>query len=181
MSPRSRNASMHLGMAAQEREAREGWQRDRLHHETRADELEQEHRRVRMEVSQLSLQPHTAGFFGEPEPEEELPPTPCSPRRDPPLRIWVGSWNAAVNEIGCEDLRDDPQRTFAAWVPPDKDVYVMGLQEGSSEEDGEYFYVRCLPSCPRPSPSAPRGPGPSKARGAGGSSPTLPKYICLIN
>jgi hypothetical protein len=61
----------------------------------------------------------------------------------PPARIWVGSWNTAVAEAEDPDLVPGGRRTihtFDQFVPPDCDVYIMGLQEGSPEHDGEYFF-----------------------------------------
>jgi hypothetical protein len=68
-----------------------------------------------------------------------------------PVRIWVGSWNTAVNECNCEELcgpmesctPEALQRmldTFARFVPTDCEIYIMGLQEGSPDCEGEYFF-----------------------------------------
>ena len=92
----------------------------------------------------------------EPEPEPELPPLrPAAEAEDadedPRARIWVGSWNTAVKEGSCADLcgpvdsftHGALQRTldtFAQFVPRDCDIYIMGLQEGSPEHEGEYFF-----------------------------------------
>ena len=89
----------------------------------------------------------------EPEPEPEPQPSgggllqrTISAFGDadaPPARIWVGSWNTAVAEVEDPDLVPGGRRTihtFDQFVPPDCDVYIMGLQEGSPEHDGEYFF-----------------------------------------
>jgi hypothetical protein len=68
-----------------------------------------------------------------------------------PVRIWVGSWNTAVNEGNCAELcgpvescTPDALRrtldTFARFVPTDCELYIMGLQEGSPDHEGEYFF-----------------------------------------
>lgn len=66
-------------------------------------------------------------------------------------RIWVGSWNTAVNEASCAELcgpvdsctpeaLERTLNTFACFVPTDCEIYIMGLQEGSPDQQGEYFF-----------------------------------------
>eukprot|EP01044_Picomonas_judraskeda_P028279 COSAG03_NODE_9329_length_729_cov_0.909524_1_plen_121_part_01 len=82
----------------------------------------------------------------EPEPEPELLSRTVSASggvgdddESPPARIWVGSWNTAVNEVNCAELcgpldactPDALQRTletFGRFVPADCEIYIMGLQ-----------------------------------------------------
>eukprot|EP01083_Nonionella_stella_P052497 139270_1 len=58
------------------------------------------------------------------------------------LQIWVGSWNLG----GCstyeksEDVTEPrDQRDLSPWIPPEKDVYVVGFQECGSKEREEWI------------------------------------------
>ena len=135
----------------------------------------------------------------EPEPEPEPPQSPPQPFVDalgmmrtsssaeaprPPVRIWVGSWNTAVSEDKCPDLNppggSTSLDTFARFVPTDCDVYIMGLQEGSPENDGDRFFSqldRFLrergPACTR---LRPPGGQPDRIFGRGDGSFINPKF-----
>ena len=138
------------------REARVAALQDRARHEQLEFTLSEDIAAVMSEVTRLSssasssnspgASPHRSnrgggggsvagqgGVVGEPEPK---------PEPETPFRLWCSSWNTAVNEEACEDLRSDPDACFASWVPKDCDIYIMGLQEGSAQGGGEYVFDR---------------------------------------
>ena len=122
-----------------------GWQQVEQHNAAAA--AAQERPAAAAAASARELQPeHEPEHEPEPEPEPELLSRTVSASggvgdddESPPARIWVGSWNTAVNEVNCAELcgpldactPDALQRTletFGRFVPADCEIYIMGLQ-----------------------------------------------------